>query len=376
MNQEDLDLESWGAAIWTIARNCAAALSLVLVLTSSALAQDKTTIVRATVGILPPYVMKEGSQLTGFSIDLWNEIAARLNVKTKYQEESDVDQLLASLRMKTADVVATGLFYSTERDREFDYSYPIMEAGMQVMVRDEGKGAVPTPLMDVFNLLFSRSAVVWLAVALLIVIVPAHLIWLLDRGNEDGASPGRRYVPGIFHSLTWAMTALVSQVQTLPVQWLARILGLLWMFAGVVFIALYTAELTATLTVEQIQGAINGPHDLPGKKVAAIAHSTAASYLRDIKADLLEFPAPDEMYQALLDRKVDAVLSAAPSLRYFAAHDGAGQVRMVGPEFNKNDLGFLFQLGDPLRRQVSSALVALREDGTYERIHQRWFGSE
>jgi polar amino acid transport system substrate-binding protein len=235
---------------------------------------------------------------------------------------------------------------------------------------------VPTPLKDVFNLLFSRSAVIWLGVALLIIIVPAHVIWLLDRGNEYGASPSKGYFPGILHAMTWATTALVSQVQTLPSQWLARIVGLLWMFAGVVFIALYTAELTATLTVEQIRGAINGPGDLPGKRVAALAQSPAASYLRGINAEVQEFPAPEALYQALLDGKVDAILWSAPPLRYYAVHDGVGRVKMVGPEFNRNDAGFLFQLGDPLRRRVSSVIVALHEDGTYEKIYGRWFGSE
>jgi len=90
--------------------------------------------------------MKQGDQLTGFSIDLWNEIAARLKWTTNYQVAPDVDALLGSLRTKSADVIVTGIFYSTERDQEFDFSYPIMESGLQVMVRDEGGGMVPTPL--------------------------------------------------------------------------------------------------------------------------------------------------------------------------------------------------------------------------------------
>ena len=359
-----------------VARRCGAALALAMILFTSALAQDQAPVVRAAAGVLPPFVMKQGDQLTGFSIDLWNEIAARLKWTTTYQVAPDVDALLGSLRTKSADVIVTGVFYSTERDQEFDFSYPIMESGLQVMVRDEGGGMVPTPLKDVFNLLFSSSALVWLGVAFVIVIVPAHLLWLLDRGNDEGASPSKGYFPGILHALTWATTALVSQVQTLPSQWLARVIGLLWMFAGVVFIALYTAELTATLTVEQIRGAINGPDDLPGKKVATIEQGVAANYLHGIKAEVQEFPTLEQMYQALLDGRVDAVLLSAPALRYYAAHDGAGRVKMVGPEFDRNDIGFLFPLNDPLHRRVSSAIVALREDGTYQKIYGKWFGSE
>jgi len=33
-------------------------------------------------------------------------------------------------------------------------------------------------------------------------------------------------------------------------------------------------------------------------------------------------------------------------------------------------------LNDPLHRRVSSAIVALREDGTYQKIYGKWFGSE
>jgi polar amino acid transport system substrate-binding protein len=51
-------------------------------------------------------------------------------------------------------------------------------------------------------------------------------------------------------------------------------------------------------------------------------------------------------------------------------------VRVVGPEFKKSDLGFMVPLHSPLRRKVDSALVALREDGTYERLRERWFGKE
>jgi polar amino acid transport system substrate-binding protein len=355
---------------------CVAVIGVTLALISHASAQDETQTVNAVAGIVPPFVMQQDGKLTGFSIDLWNEIASRLKLTTNFQVTSDIDTFVEALRSKKVTVAVSGVYYTTERDREFDFSYPILEAGLQVMVRDTGEGVSATPLKDVIALLFSRSALMWLAVAGLIIIVPAHLMWLLDRGNEEGVSPGKPYWPNILHALTFATTALVSQVQLLPRQWLARIIGLLWMFAGVVFIALYTAQLTATLTVEQIRGAINGPGDLPGKKVATLAHSPAATYLQSINAQTQEFQSFEEMYQALLDQKADAVLMASPPLRYFAAHEGKGRVKLVGPEFRKQNLGFVFQLGDPLRRRVSSVLLALREDGTYERLYDKWFGSE
>ena len=113
----------------------------------------------------------------------------------------------------------------------------------------------------------------------------------------------------------------------MPHQWVARTFAIFWIFAGVVFVAFYTAQLTTTLTVEQIRGAIEGPGDLPGKQVATIAGSTAADYLRAQNAQVQEFATPDQVYKALLDKKVDAVVLPAPLLLYYAAHEGKGRVK-------------------------------------------------
>jgi polar amino acid transport system substrate-binding protein len=36
----------------------------------------------------------------------------------------------------------------------------------------------------------------------------------------------------------------------------------------------------------------------------------------------------------------------------------------------------VFQLDSPLRKRVNGALIALRENGTYQQLYEKWFGSE
>jgi polar amino acid transport system substrate-binding protein len=88
-----------------------------------------------------------------------------------------------------------------------------------------------------------------------------------------------------------------------------------------------------------------------------------------------EFAQTSEEYQALLDRKVDAVVQGSVGLNYHASHEGKGLVKMVCPEFNKNDVGFVFPLDSPLRKKVNITLLSMREDGTYQRIYDKWFGA-
>jgi polar amino acid transport system substrate-binding protein len=148
----------------------ASTVSLVMMLISGAWAQPLDPPVRVVTFVLPPFVMEQGGALTGFSIDLWNEIAARVGVKTSYQMTPDTKGLFDSLRSGNADIAVSGLFYSRERDREFDFSYPIMEVGLQVMVRDTGQTAAATPLRTLLALLFSRTSLTWLGVALALIV--------------------------------------------------------------------------------------------------------------------------------------------------------------------------------------------------------------
>ena len=337
--------------------------------------QAETPELRVAAIIAPPGVMEQNGTLTGFSIDLWNAIAARLKLKTSYQIVPDVSHLEEALRSKSADL-ALSLFITSARDEVFDFSIPTLQAGLQVMVRDTGQTAQTTsPVWDMLRLLFSRTTIAWLGIALLLVLIPAHLVWLFERRRPNGIISSPNYFPGIFEAFFWAISTLTGSPEGMPHQWVARTFAIFWIFAGVVFVAFYTAQLTTTLTVEQIRGAIEGPGDLPGKQVATLAGSTAADYLLAQNAEVLEFATTDQVYKALLDKKVDAVVLPAPILLYYAAHEGRGRVKAVGPEFNTAPAAIMVQLDSPLRRKINLALIALRENGTYQQIYDKWFGT-
>jgi polar amino acid transport system substrate-binding protein len=128
--------------------------------------------------------------------------------------------------------------------------------------------------------------------------------------------------------------------------------------------------------VERFHGVIHGPADLPGKSVASVEGTAAVPYLQGVGARVKAFSQPADMFSALASGEVEAAVTFAPVLRYYAAHGGAGRVRIVGPEFQRGYLAFVVPLGSPLRRKIDGALVAIREDGTYRWIHERWFGRE
>ena len=337
-------------------------------------AQTEGREVAAATRVLPPMVVGQPEKLTGFSIELWNEIAFRLKLKTKYEIAPDVGALLAMVRSGQSELGVAAISITSAREVEFEFSQPILNAGLQIMVRGGGRDASENPLRDLLGLLFSKTSLVWLGVALLLILVPAHIVWWLERRHDNGIIPNKRYFPGIFYGMYWSASTLATQAENQPRHWLARVVAVFWMFAGIVFVALYTAQLAAQLTVAQIQGGINGPDDLAGRKVATTRGSTAANVVREHNAQLVEVSAIADAYKALLNNDVDAVVFDAPVLLYFAANEGKGRVQMIGAPFRKEDYGIVFRPNNPLRRQVNATLLTLREDGTYQRIYERWFG--
>lgn len=89
--------------------------------------------------------MERDGSLTGFSIELWREIAERLKVETEYHVAPDPTAALDALRNNKADLLLPGIYITVERDREFDFSYMIWEGGQQIMVRDTGEGTTVKP---------------------------------------------------------------------------------------------------------------------------------------------------------------------------------------------------------------------------------------
>ncbi len=280
---------------------------------------------------------------------------------------------MASVKNGGADVGISAISITAERDKDFDFSQPMLDGGLQILVRGDNTTGTGNPLRDLMELVFSRTILVWLGIAFLMIILPAHLLWYVERDHKDSMIPSRDYFPGIFHAMWWAASCLATQAGEMPRHWLSRILALLWMFFAIVFVAYYTAQLTAALTVQRIQGEISGPQDLPGKDVATTAGSTAAAFLKSIKAKVTEVSSVSEAFAALNDGKVAAVVFDAPVLQHHAAHAGRGETQVVGPVFREEDYGIAFPQGSPWRKRVDGALLSMREDGTYQKLYEKWF---
>ena len=117
--------------------------------------------------------------------------------------------------------------------------------------------------------------------------------------------------------------------------------------------------------------------DLEGKKIGTKIGSTSYDYLiKNLDADdgVTPYPGSSDMYMALMSRSVDAVFYDAPNVGYFARTKGEGKVKTVGPLYEGQQYGIALKSGSEWLDEVNAALAAMKEDGTYKTIYEKWFG--
>jgi polar amino acid transport system substrate-binding protein len=323
--------------------------------------------------LVPPFVTEENGELGGFSIELWKNIAQELDIKSEFKTTGTVTELLNTVKSKRVDAGIAAISVTSQREQDFDFSQPIFDSGLQILVRNQGHHSSIGRLVDS---LFTPALFQLLGIMLLIILIPAHIVWLVERNHRGGFLENSNYFPGIFKACWWAAGTLATQAEEMPKSPWGRVMAVVWMFISVVFIAYFTATVTTSLTVEQLQSNIKGPQDLPGKRVATIAGSTSANYLRQQKIDSKEFKQVDEAYTALNDSSIDAVVFDAPILLYYAAHDGKGKVQVVGNIFRKESYAIALPNGSPYRKPINNALLSLQENGKYQEIYDKWFSNK
>lgn len=123
---------------------------------------------------------------------------------------------------------------------------------------------------------------------------------------------------------------------------------------------------------------ITGETDLAGKSVALKIGTSAADYAKENFKDskLRLFPNVDNAYLELRTGRVDAAMHDTPNVLYYVANAGKGKVKAVGKQMMAHEYGIGFPKGSKLVEKVNASLAAMKADGRYDKIFEKWFGAK
>src|SRR4029453_7047727 len=196
----------------------------------TASAQPKEEKLRVATRLVRPFVFEENGRLTGFSVELWQQIALHMNVQSEFVVKPTVRDLLASVDDHDANLGIAGIPTTAERELKGDFSQPMFEAGLQILIPiDASRGSF---VKAIATNLFSSAVLPYVSGVAFFLIFIAHWVWWLERRNPTGMLTHRSYYPGIFETCWWAASTLAPQADQMPRTALARIVAVFWMFTS------------------------------------------------------------------------------------------------------------------------------------------------
>jgi ABC-type amino acid transport substrate-binding protein len=312
-----------------------------------------------------------GDRPRGLMIDTWANLADRIGVRTEFVRVSTPIDFFPTLTSGSADVAIGPLVITEEREKQIDFTHALFHSGLRIGVRQRTQSGLLAAL---------RSLVSWhllelLAAVVGLVLASGHLLWWFERDGNQRSFP-RAYPRGVWEAIWWIASVIVTggcddkHVDSL----LGRGIAFLWMVSGIGLIAAFTSLLTATITADRVAGTIRGPRDLVGRTVGCQRQAYMADVMRQRGAIVEEFDTLDAAAEALVLGVVEAVVGESQQMMYLISQGKRPAVALVGPIFESFDCGLGLPQGSPLRERLNAAILGIREDGSFDRLRDRWLG--
>lgn len=144
------------------------------------------------------------------------------------------------------------------------------------------------------------------------------------------------------------------------------------------FSAPYTVSGIQALTRKGQEDSIKSAQDLAGKKVGVGLGTNYEQWLKENipQADIRTYDDDPTKFQDLAVGRLDAVLVDRLAAFEMVKKTG-GRLAVAGEPFSRQEAGIALRKGNPeLLAALNKAIATLRENGTLERLSEKWFQAD
>ncbi|MBE9179001.1 basic amino acid ABC transporter substrate-binding protein [Oculatella sp. LEGE 06141] len=131
------------------------------------------------------------------------------------------------------------------------------------------------------------------------------------------------------------------------------------------------------IAVQESDTEVTSFDDLQNKRIAVQIGTTGAAEAAKIEgAQIRTFDSAPLALQELANGNVDAVINDAPVTLYAVQSGNIGGVKVIGQLITEEFYGIAIPKGSPNVEAINQGLATILEDGTYNELHQKWFGED
>ncbi|KAJ6731201.1 GLUTAMATE RECEPTOR 3.3 [Salix viminalis] len=269
------------------------------------------------------------------------------------------------------DAVVGDIAIVTNRTKILDFTQPYVASGLVVVAPFRESNSIAWTFLRPF------SARLWIVTGCFFFVV-GLVVWILEhRINDEFRGPPKTQIITV---IWFSLSTLFFAHRENTMSTLARFVLLIWLFVVLIINSNYTASLTSILTVHQLSSPIKGIESLKesdepvGYQVGSFAEYYLSEEVGISKSRLVALGSPEEYAKSLQlgpgKGGVAAIVDERPYVELFLA--GQCTFRIVGREFTRSGWGFAFPKDSPLAVDMSTAILALSENGDLQRIHDKW----
>ncbi|MCZ6503480.1 MAG: transporter substrate-binding domain-containing protein [Gammaproteobacteria bacterium] len=355
------------AAIWI----CLDSASLVAAQTIDSVADERP--LRIGTMHTPPFCIKDfDGTWSGISIDLWREIAYRLQFEYEFEERT-LQELLDGVKNGELDAALAALTVTEDRELVMDFTHPHHSTGFAIATLPRRQSNV---WLAVFQQLFSWQFLQVVSLLVLMLLIVGWVMWLVEHKHE-GSQEDSHTIRHVSEGLWWAAATMttVGYGDKTPLTQIGRLLGIIWMFTALMIVASFIAAFSSVLTVHKLETTMHGPRDLAHSRVATVPGSTSELYLERNGITTKTFPTVVEGLRAVARGRVDAMVYDAPLIKYYARVEFPGQIDVSPVTFERQDYGFALPQNSKLREPINQELLRIVRSDDWSKTLDRYLGN-
>ena len=330
---------------------------LIIFLSVSCNARDTLKVVYTSA---PPFIVKDNGQLKGISIWLWEKIAISLDIEYEFVEMAFKDNL-KSVQSGTADLSINPLTVTSERSKKMHFTIPFYASNSTVAVQQTTSAQRFFQFLgSIFSLNFIRAMIG----LVLIISFFGIVLWMFERKkNPDAFRPGWK---GIWDGIWWSVVTMttVGYGDKTPKSNGGKMVALVWMFSGLLFISGLTASVASTLTINQLSWSSESINDFKNRKSGTINSSATEDYLHNhFFKKIKPYVDLSEGLNGLVEGEIESFLYDEPILKYRLSNEAAFETLEILPiKFDLQFYAFAFSNHhDALNKAVSQKILEYTE---------------
>ncbi len=319
----------------------------------------------------PPFIIVNNKNYSGISIDLWEKIAVKTNIKFEYKEY-DFLGLLNAIETGEIDLSIAPYTVTSSRMRKFDFLQPFFVSNLTIAVPLQNENSA----LDFISRLLSIEFLKIIVLLFLILLIFGFFIWLAERKQNLDF---KEDLKGLGHGIWWSAVTMttVGYGDKTPRTFAGRVVGVIWMFTAVIIISSFTGSIAASLTVDKIDGKINKIEDLKTVQVGSIEGSTSGAYLESKSINYRSFSSVRQGLYMLAIGKLDAFVYDAPIIKHIIKSDELqDKVQTLQLSFNPQFYSFSLPTNHELRDSINPVLMEVLESEDWDKILNMYSLSE